>query len=268
MNERKNHSRRNFLGLSTIPVAAAISTIFPEYRTPKEVDLSRYRKFTVAHNAAINPTTLHEAMESEVNFIEVDLTIVDGKLVVAHTPAEYLRLTKDQQSKQDPKYVIEKIVSSGKKIMWDIKDEILSLEQLTDIAKYIEELPNSMASSNNHTLLSDLQKIGKYRGRVLYSIGNEMACSAFLEASKGRNLASENAGVSIRHSLLKDDVPNRLQTINATIAAWNPETSVDIANAAIAGAQIITSGKIDLLVQLGKPDLSAMPSVPQSPVQE
>lgn len=230
------------------------SAYFPplERLTNQEIDLSQLKSFTVAHNAAINPEKLNNSLLSNVNYIEVDLTVVDGHPVVAHSPKSYLQLSNKAKEDQNPSKIIERICRNGKNILWDFKNQITKPDQLEELLDFLKNDPTSIVSSNNHRLLDRLRK-KRFEGTLLYSIESESVLSSFLRKNYDTNLASKNIGVSIDYTLLDELTSTTLKKMGATIAAWNPINETDIANSVLSGANFITSDNLELLNQIEKP---------------
>ena len=223
-----------------------------EHLTHQEEDLAQFRRFTIAHNAAMDPKKLQRSLSSNVSYIEVDLTIVDGHPVVAHSPESYLQLSDQEKRGQNLSEIIERIQRGGKEILWDFKDQIIKPDQLRDALDFLKNNSTSIASSNNHQLLDGLRKKG-FGGTLLYSIEYESTLSSFLRMNYNADLSSKNAGVSIQYTLLDEQTSTLLQKMGAKIAAWNPTNATDIANSALSGADFITSDNLELLSQIEKP---------------
>lgn len=210
-----------------------------------EIDSMRREVLAVAHNAALTPEKLERALQTNIPLIEIDLTLVDGKLVIAHSLAEYYDLTTRQKSQQDPKKILQMIYDAGKQPFLDLKNEIERVDQLEGLFDLMEDDPEAMASSNNHELLRQVGE-GGFSGTILYSLEYPTALSEFMANNEGRDFSEENSGVSIEHTLYEGSIPTRLKQMGLTVACWNPTEPDDIANLISLGAGIITSDNFDI----------------------
>lgn len=243
-------SRRTVLKAPVLPAALAISSMIPETKEIT-INLGQYRADTIAHNAAINPDKFQSALESATPHIEVDLTVVDGMLVVAHSPAEFYRLPERVKALQDPEFVLAKIRKAGKYPFLDFKDEVENLDSYHGVLAETINNPHAMASSNNHMLLLALKRQG-FEGRILFSIGSSGSLNSFLNEGT-YSPSSDSFGVSIRHDLLWDkNVGKQLKDRGFSIAAWSPNTPATMADAIKNGADIITSDDFGSLGKISK----------------
>ena len=250
MNERRRYSRRSILRAATVlPASAALTSIAYEAFMGKEVDLSGYQATTIAHNAALTPETLYRALRSSVDYVEVDITLVDGKPVVAHSPKEYRELSFFDRKHQDVERILDQIAKAQKTPMFDLKNEIRNIADIPKLTGLLNESPGSMVSSNTHGLLNSIRANG-YNGKLLYSIGNKGAFDNFSPLDLG-----ENAGVSVQWELLNEAKVANLKSYGLTVVAWNPTTPGNIKKTLEYGVNAITSDNTELLGTIGNPNI-------------
>ncbi len=263
----RTHSRRSILFAgAVIPTAALVAGIAPDSLISMEYNLSKYKAGTIAHNAAIHPLTLSRAIASGVGHVEVDITLDDNGIpIVGHDPESVRLLSPSQKERQHPGVVIPQILDSGKSVFLDLKRNV-GVDHLDETLDMLKNDPASMASSNSHDLLDQLRESHRFGGKILYSIGNSRARDAFFDKNKGKNFRNEHKGVSIRHKLLKDDVPEKLLAMGLEVAAWCPNKPVDIANALKANVSYITSDEFSLLGTIGRIEPIVTNVGPQQPL--
>ena len=215
-----------------------------------EIGLSKHSASTIAHNAALNPDKLQRALSSNVDLVEVDLTVVEGRLVVAHDAYNFLKLSRPQKELQDPKSIFEMIGKANKHPFLDLKDEIKDIDALNGIINTIRKDANAIASSNNHKLLRALRDTG-FLGKIFFSIGSTKVLKSFLDNNNNKNFQKEESGVSIRWTLLKGNVPARLRSMGLLIATWNPQKAADITGTLALGVDYVISDSFRLLDTIG-----------------
>lgn len=200
----------------------------------------------IAHNAALYPEKLDRALSSQIPLIEVDLSLFNGSLVVAHGFDEYLVLTADQRKLQNPELIFQRIYEAGKHAYLDLKDNTLEFNISKALPHYVLKDPASMASSNNHKDLETLKEKG-YAGKILFSIGKPNALANFLETNTDKKFENSEFGVSIRHTLLSKGVSQKLKDMGLIIAAWNPITEEEIKECLGLNVDFITSDSFKIL---------------------
>lgn len=244
----RTYTRRSILRAATLlPAAVVTAAIIHESMIGKEIDLAEYKATTIAHNAALNPEKLYRAINSSANFVEVDITMVDGKPVVAHTPAEYRELGENQRKLQDVGRILGIIKDAGKHPMFDLKDEVIELSDLQSVHNLLLGDQLAMASSNRHKLLESLRGSG-FDGIILYSIGTKETFKGF----ELPNLDPSTTGVSIQWKLLRDGGADRIKGMGLAIAAWNPKSPEEIRETCNFGIDMLTSDNLELLNKIGK----------------
>lgn len=239
MTERREFSRRSFLRGGILLSSFAASPFVMREAEPKDIDIGQFAIDVIAHNAAINPPTFESAIASHAPHIEVDLTLADGELVVAHSPDEFFRQSQKFRANQDPETILNRIIDSGHTPFLDLKDEIKQFSDIQSFLRKINQIDTAMASSNNHELLLQIKHAG-FAGKILFSIGTEEALNKFL--GQPQEFTPGAFGVSIRHTLLQyRGIPGELKRRGLSIAAWNPTFSGDVARACMNGANFITT---------------------------
>lgn len=203
----------------------------------------------IAHNAALYPEKFGRALKSQIPLIEVDLSLFDGRLVVAHGYDEFQTLNASQRELQNPDLVFRQIYDSGKHAYLDKKDNTLGFNISKALPRYVLKDPKSMASSNNHKDLMTLKKKG-YAGKILFSIDSHDKLSNFMEANSKKKFEKREFGVSIRHTLLTEGVSQKLKDMGLLIATWNPINEEEIKNCLDLNVDYITSDSFKILEKI------------------
>ncbi len=267
MSERKVHTRRSILkGSGFIPLAVASSLFIPD-TMHENPDISGFENIgTIAHNAGLKPSKFKRALQSKAHFVELDLVPHNQRTIVGHDLRSISKMSARQLEGQEPIKMVDQVLESNKQVFLDLKDELTEPSQLEDVLERLHNVPGSMASSNNHELLRRIRRSGQFRGNVLYSIGDSFQLARFLAEHKG-HVFDPHEGVSIRHTLLRRDVPHQILAMQLQVAVWNPLSSRSIHESLSAGANYITSDNFDNFALISGNIQGAMISELQSPAQ-